>query len=76
MPQPITVILETPQSSVPINTVEKSVEKIKNTFIEQPLRKKRKNFEPALVTFTRQKNNIRIEQNAKSKKQYSPDEAF
>ena len=53
MPQPTTIISETPQSSVQKGMVEKSFEKIDTPPVVQPPRKRRKNSAPASVTFTR-----------------------
>ncbi len=79
-PQPMTVILETPQSSAQEEKVERPVEKIDTSPVEKPSRKRRKNSEPASVTFTRLKNeskNTKQEtENTKSRKQYPPDEHY
>ena len=52
MPQPTTIISETPQSSVQKGMVEKSLEKIDTPPVVQPPRKRRKNSAPASVPFT------------------------
>ena len=88
-PQPTTVILETPQPSIPVETFEKPVEKIDTPPVVQPSRKRRKNSAPASVPFTQlQKENKSMKQDTENKqntehqkqypeikKQYPPDEA-
>ena len=80
-PQPTTVILETPQPSVPEGIIEKSFEKIDTPPVNQPSRKRRKNSAPASVTFTRlneegknTKQETKRQESKKRQKQYPPDE--
>ncbi len=82
-PQSTTVILGTPQPSVPKGIVEKPVEKIDTPPVVQPPRKKRKDSAPASVSFTRlprEDKNMKQEtdgkQNTENQKQYPPDEEY
>ena len=79
-PQPMTVILKTPQSSAQEEKIERPSEKIDTPPVEKPSRKRRKNSEPASVTFTRLKNegkNTKQEtENTERRKQYPPDENY